>query len=98
MSMNSGISINPVEAVETTRQLDELADRVERLMQAEAPGLTVIAPGRDEVSVRVATTLNEVHQDFDRAAGQGTLELREAAATLRAQTDGMVGVDEGISG
>jgi hypothetical protein len=98
MTANSGISLQPAEATEATKQLDALADRMERLLRDEAPALTVVAPGRDEVSQRIATTLNTVHDDFADKTTRGTVELREAAATLRAQNDGLIGADQGIAG
>ena len=90
MPSNSEFSMRPDEVTDAAGQLDALADRIEKLMQTEAPNLTVVASGRDEVSQRVASTLNDVHSDFAKSSGQGANEVREIAATLRAHTDRVV--------
>lgn len=94
MADSAGISIQPAEVQEVTRQLDELANRAQRVMQDEAPNLTVTAAGRDEVSQRVAGTLNEVHAQFGTSAEQGLNEMRDVAATLRGHTDNVVAADD----
>jgi PE family len=53
----------------------------------------VVAPGRDEVSQRVALTLNEVGDALTKSTGQGSTEIHEIAATLRAHTDHVVEAD-----
>ena len=94
MASNADFSMQPAEVADATKQLDELADRVEKLMQTEAPNLTVTASGRDEVSQRVASTLNEVHTAFTTSTEQGTNEIREVAATLRSHTDNVVAAEQ----
>ncbi len=94
MADSAGMSIQPTEVLEVTRQIDELAGRIQRVMQDEAPNLTVTAPGRDEVSQRVAGTLNEVHASVGAAADQGLREMHEVAATLRAYSENMVAADD----
>ncbi|MCV7031005.1 PE family protein [Mycobacterium sherrisii] len=86
--------MQPDEVALATRQLDELAARAEKLMQTEAPNLTTVAPARDEVSQRVASTLNEVHSAFGKSADQATTEIRQVAATLRAHRDNVVAAEE----
>jgi hypothetical protein len=98
MADSAGMAIQPAEVAEATRQLDYLADRVQRVMQDEAPNLTVTASGRDEVSQRVALTLNEVHTAFGTAADRGLGEMHEVAATLRGHTDNIVAADEDFVG
>ncbi|OBK17431.1 PE family protein [Mycobacterium asiaticum] len=83
MAENNRLSIRPDEVTEVTRQLDELANRMQRVMEAETPNLTTIASGRDEVSQRVAHTLNEVLGSFTKAADQGATEMHEVSATMR---------------
>jgi phage-related protein len=73
-----------------------LADRIDKPMQTEAPNLTVTASGRDEVSQRVASTLNQVHADFAKSSGQGANEVREIVATLRAHTGHVIDADQGF--
>jgi phage-related protein len=94
MAENTGLSIQPAEVLEVTRQLDALADRVQQVMTAEAANLTVTPSARDEVSQRVAETLNEVHTRYGAATEQGVTELREVAATLRAHSHNIVAADE----
>lgn len=83
MADTDGMSIQPAEVQEISRQLDELANRVQQVMTDEAPNLTVTPSARDEVSQRVAQTLNEVHTSFGTSADQGMAEIHEVAATLR---------------
>jgi hypothetical protein len=94
MADSAGMSIQPAEVGEVSRQLDELAGRVERVLRDEAPNLTVTASGRDEVSQRVASTLNEVHTQFGTSADQGLGEMHEVAATLRGHSENVVAADE----
>jgi hypothetical protein len=94
MADSTGISIQPAEVADVSRQLDELAGRMQRVMQDEATNLAVTASARDEVSQRVAGTLNEVHASFGTAADQGLSELREVAATLRTHSDNVVASEE----
>jgi hypothetical protein len=98
MADSAGMAIQPAEVAEATRQLDDLADRLQRVMQDEAPNLTVTASGRDEVSQRVASTLNDVHAAFGTAADSGLGEMHEVAATLRGHTDNIVAADEDFVG
>ncbi len=94
MADSAGMSIQPDEVTDVSRQLDELAARAQRVLQDEAVNLAVTASARDEVSQRVATTLNEVHASFGTAADQGLGEMREVAATLRGHSDNIVAADE----
>lgn len=98
--MTSGVDVfrmQPADVAEAVKRLDELASRVERLMAAEAPNLTVTASGRDEVSQRVASTLNGVHTAFTTSTGQGSTEIREVSATLRAHTDQIVAAEKDLA-
>jgi hypothetical protein len=94
MADSAGMSIQPSEVLEVSRQLDELASRAERVLRDEAANLTVTASGRDEVSQRVASTLNEVHASFGTSADQGLGEMHEVAATLRGHSENVVAADE----
>jgi hypothetical protein len=94
MAGTADFRMQPQEVVDATRQLDQLASRAEKLMQTEVPNLTVTAAARDEVSRRVASTLNEVHAAFGKSTDQATSEIREIAATLRAHTDNVVAAEQ----
>jgi hypothetical protein len=94
MTSTVDLWMQPAEVVDATKRLDQLASRAEKLMQDEASNLTVTSPGRDEVSRQVASTLNEVHAQFDKFSDQGTNEIREIAATLRAHTDNVVAAEQ----
>ena len=98
MADSAGMSIQPDEVADVSRQLDELASRAQRVLADEAPNLTVTASARDEVSQRVAGTLNEVHASFGTAADQGLGEMHEVAATLRGHSDNIVAADEDFVG
>jgi|SRR5689334_14911270 len=94
MADSTGMSIQPDEVVDVSRQLDELANRAQRVLADEAANLTVTPSGRDEVSQRVAGTLNEVHASFGTAADQGLGEMHEVAATLRDHSGNIAAADE----
>lgn len=98
MADRAGMSIQPAEVLEVSHQLDQLADRVHRIMQDEAGNLIVTASGRDEVSQRIASTLNEVHTSFGGAADQGIAEMRQVAATFRSHSNNVVASDEDFIG
>jgi hypothetical protein len=93
MADNDGLSIRPDEVNDVSRQLDGLADRLSNVMKTEAPNLTVTASGRDEVSQRVAGTLNDVHAAFATSTDKGVTDLQEAAATLRAHSNNVAAAD-----
>jgi hypothetical protein len=80
--------------VDVSRQLDELANRAQRVLADDAANLTVTSSARDEVSQRVAGTLNEVHASFGTAADKGLGEMHEVAATLRNHSDNIAAADE----
>jgi hypothetical protein len=94
MADSAGMSIQPSEVLEVSRQLDELASRAQRVLRDEAASLTVTASGRDEVSQRVASTLNEVHSSFGTAADKGLNEIHEVAATLRGHSNNVAAADQ----
>ncbi|BBX65621.1 hypothetical protein MSAS_47950 [Mycobacterium saskatchewanense] len=94
MTRFDGFRMEPAEVADATRQLDDLATRAEKLMQAEAPNLAVTAAGRDEVSERVASTLNDVHAAFGKSTDQATNQMRQISATLRAHTDNVVAAEQ----
>jgi hypothetical protein len=84
MPDNRGLSIQPGAVNEVTKQIDELANRMQHVMETEKSNLTVIASGHDEVSQRVAQTANQVHDSFTKGSDKGVTEIHEVAAALRA--------------
>jgi PE family len=94
MTSTPDLWMQPAEVVDASRQLDELAGRAEKLMQAEEAHLTVRASSRDEVSQQVAATLNDVHTEFRKSTDEGIGHLREIAATLRAHTDNVIAAEQ----
>lgn len=94
MADSAGMSIQPAEVQEISRELDELANRVQRVMADEAPNLAVTASGRDEVSQRIAQTLNEVHTSFGTSTDQGMAEVHEVAATLRGHSSNIAASED----
>jgi hypothetical protein len=97
MTDNDILRMQPTEVAEASAQLDALAGRVEQLLITETPNLSVQAGARDEVSQRVANTLNGVHDAFGASMERGTTEMRETAATLRSQADDVTNLDEGFA-
>ena len=93
MTSTDDFRMQPAEVADATKQLDALASRVEKLMATEGPNLTVTAAGRDEVSGRVASTLNAVHAKVAASIDQGNDQIRATAATLRAHTDDIVAAE-----
>lgn len=94
MTNTDGFRMQPAELADATKQLDALSSRIEKLMVVEGPNLTVTPAARDEVSQRVASSLNEVHAQFATSTDQGNNEIREIAATLRAHTDDVVAAEQ----
>jgi hypothetical protein len=94
---NNILRMQPTEVSEVSAQLDVLAGRVERLLETETPNLAVQPGARDEVSQRIATTLNAVHESFGTSARIGLTEMRETASTLRSQADDVTHLDEGFT-
>lgn len=90
------LRLKPPEIIEATEQLDGMADRLHQLMDRERPNLTPSASGSDEVSQRVAATLNEVYVSFHDSLTRGATEIQEIAATVRTHSDNIREVDEGF--
>lgn len=97
MADNPGMSIRPAEVNDVTNQLHGLAGRLQDVLKNEAPNLMVTASGRDEVSQRVASTLNDVHQSFSTSADKGVGELHDVAAAVNAHSNNVVAVDQGYT-
>ncbi len=94
MDFNDSLMIRPDDVNDASARLAELADRVKRVMDAEAANLTVVASARDEVSQRVAATLNQVHTSFTKASDQGHQQLHGVATTLRTHADQVAATDQ----
>jgi hypothetical protein len=94
MTNTADFRMQPAEVADATRQLDQLAGRAEQLMQIDQPNLVVTAAGRDEVSRRVASTLNEVHTQFVESTGHATNQMRQMAATLRAHANNVIAAEQ----
>jgi ABC-type transporter Mla subunit MlaD len=94
MTSTEDFRMQPAEVADATKQLDALASRVEKLMTTEGPNLIVTPAARDEVSQRVASTLNDAHTQFAKSMDQGNNEIRETAATLRAHTDDILSAEQ----
>lgn len=86
MADDRGVSFQPAGVNDVSKQLDELADRIQHVMDTEKPHLTTVASGHDEVSQRVAQTANQVHDSFTKATDQASNEIHEVAATLRSHS------------
>lgn len=97
MNSNDILSIRPGDVSDVTSRLTELADRVRRTMDTEGLNLTALAAARDEVSQRVASTLNEVHTSFATVLDQGLTQIRDVATNLRTHTYNVVTDDEGLT-
>jgi hypothetical protein len=97
MNYSESLSIRPGEVSDATSQLAELADRVKRVMDTEALNLTVQASARDEVSQRVAATLNQVHASFSKASDQGQQQLRDIVASVRSHADNLAAADNALT-
>jgi hypothetical protein len=96
MADSDSVRLQPDDIVNATEQLDDMARRLDQLMEVENPNLAVKSPGADEVSQRVAATLTRVHAMFGESVAHGSNEMREIAATLRSHTDNIRAVDDGF--
>lgn len=94
MATSADFWMQPAEVADATKQLDRLAGRAEMVMRTELPNLMVTAPAGDEVSGRVASTLNDVHASFTKSTDQATNEMREIAATLRVHAGNVVAAEQ----
>ncbi len=97
MDNGESLLIRPGEVSDASGQLGELADRIRTVMDSEALNLNVEASARDEVSQRVAATLNEVKASFSKAADQGQQQLREVSGTLRTHAGNVAAADQGVA-
>jgi ElaB/YqjD/DUF883 family membrane-anchored ribosome-binding protein len=97
MNHGESLSIQPGEVADATTQLGDLADRVTRVMATEAPNLAPEPSARDEVSQRVAATLNEVHASFGKTSDQGQQQLRRVVEALRTHAGNLVAADDGLA-
>jgi len=93
MASNSEFTMQPTDIIDGASRLDALADRIDKVMGVEAPNLTVVASGSDEVSQRVAATLNDVHTNFAASTARGSNEAREIAATLRSHSQNVAAAE-----
>ncbi|WP_431817579.1 PE family protein [Gordonia jacobaea] len=91
------LSVDPDELITAAKDLDLLADRVERSLIGTTDRRTVAPAGSDEVSIAVANSFDAVAGGFDADAASGVLELRKLAATLRAQATGVVDADDAVA-
>jgi hypothetical protein len=85
----SDLEFDPVETLASATRLDALADRLEGNLGTNRSALNVAPAGKDEVSLRAATTFTSVAESYDHAATDGILELRRLAANLRSQASGL---------
>jgi hypothetical protein len=91
------LRMQPSEVLDSTKRLDVLADRIDRLMRTESADLTVTAAGHDEVSQRAAVTLNDAHTGFADALRSAGDQARSTAATLRAHADQVMAAEQDFS-
>lgn len=82
------VAVNPTEIRSAATRLDQLAARLDAVLDARGAELPVAASGTDEVSVRAAGTFNAVAQGFTTESGSAAHELRKIAAVLRSQAQG----------
>jgi phage-related protein len=94
MAPTADLRLQPDDVSDATARLDKLAERAAQLMHGEAANLTVTASGRDEVSQRVASTLNQVHDTFTGTTDQATTQIHGMAATLRSHADNVVAAEQ----
>ncbi|MFW0797740.1 PE family protein [Gordonia sp. CPCC 205515] len=81
------LSVDPQQLHSAAAKLDALADRLDKTLTAQVPGLKVPAAGSDEVSVRAASSFNKVADEFASDGDNSALELRKIAAVLRLQAN-----------
>ncbi|WP_425300162.1 PE family protein [Nocardia flavorosea] len=85
---------DPEGTLRCAAELDTLAHRLEVDMTARQTVLTVPPAGRDEVSVRAATTLCHVATAYREAVDLGIQEVRAVASVLRTHTSQLVEMDD----
>ncbi|MCV7278227.1 PE domain-containing protein [Mycolicibacterium flavescens] len=65
------------------RHLEVIAERIDALLARERADLEVSAAGDDEISRRVAKSLNRMAEEFSRSVNRGAAEIRGMAQALR---------------
>jgi hypothetical protein len=88
---------DPDQARIAARDLDALADRLSTALRTDGALLRTGPAGGDEVSVQAAQTLRRVADSYTEAGDLLVHELRKLAAVVRAQSDGMLEMEQGNS-
>jgi ElaB/YqjD/DUF883 family membrane-anchored ribosome-binding protein len=78
----SSVKADTAQITDVAGRLNALADRLDKVLTSHEASLSPQSAGSDEVSVRAAATMNEVHDNFRTAGNAGVTELREIAAAV----------------
>ncbi|GGK98667.1 PE family protein [Nocardia jinanensis] len=85
---------DPDQARAAARDLDALADRISTALRNDGPLLRTGPAGGDEVSVQAAQTLGRVADSYTGTGDLVVYELRKLAAVVRAQSAGMLDMEQ----
>ncbi len=80
---------------EVAGRLNALADRLGGALESHETALSPRPAGSDEVSVRAASTMNEVHSSFRTAGDAGVTELREISQAVSTVAASITDTDAG---
>ncbi|MGC4936054.1 PE family protein [Gordonia sp. DT30] len=87
------LSADTAKISEVAGQLSKLADRLNGVLNTGDASLTPPPAGSDEVSVRAATTMGQVHHAFRTAGDGGVAELREISDAVATVSSSLADTD-----
>lgn len=96
MSQNS-LSVNTAATQKSAVQLDDIAQRVERVMNLARETVAVQSAGADKVSVTAANTFNTVAKTFDEQMTAGTKVMREVSTAITTHGASVTQVDDEVA-
>jgi hypothetical protein len=94
--MSDELAVNVEALYQAAHELSGTADRLEAAVNTHLAALRPAPAGREEVSVGVANWVASAAGSFEPHTRRGIAELRNAAATLRAQADSYTREDNAL--
>ncbi|WP_216901211.1 PE family protein [Nocardia alni] len=88
-----GVRFDPAAVLAVVTRLDTLADRIETELRVSESGVRVTAAGADEVSCRVAGSLNRLGESYRASVLDGVCEIRALSRAMRTRVSRMRDTD-----
>ncbi|GED98010.1 PE domain-containing protein [Gordonia crocea] len=90
---NTPLSVDTAATSRSAANLDDVAKRLDRVMNQAREALKVSAAGTDKVSVAAAHSFNTVATTFDEQLAKGTATMREVSAAITTHGSSVTKVD-----